>query len=124
MCLGSQVLGRKDQCPGEVQAEIQEFRREGERESCRDLSWCHRGGLRADPADEEWWRWRGRASAQTEKGKHKGCTRTSSSSGGSVLRGSLQVKLGRKTGVSPQRTWRTRLSLGFIPDADGAAEGW
>lgn len=59
MCLGSQVLRRKDQCPGEVQARIQEFRREGERESCRDLSWCHRGGLRADPADEEWWRWRG-----------------------------------------------------------------
>ena len=55
MCLGSQVLGRKDQCPGEVQAEIQELRREGERESCRDLSWCPRGGLRADPADEEWW---------------------------------------------------------------------
>ena len=34
----------------------------------------------------------------TEKGKHKGCTKTSSPSGGSVLRGSLQVKLGRKAG--------------------------
>ena len=55
---------------------------------------------------------------------HKGCTRASSSPGGSVLRVSLQVKLGRKTGVSPERTWRTRLSPGFTPDADGAAEGW
>lgn len=50
------MLGRKDQCPGEVQAEIHEFRREGEQASVKGSELASQGEAREqDPDDEECW---------------------------------------------------------------------
>ena len=90
---------------------------------CRDLSWLHRGRHESRTLMMRSVGDRGEGPTTSAKAKRRESTRHVQEPAVHLeavgLRGSLQVKLGRKTGVRSGRTFSTRLSLGFIPSADG-----